>query len=190
MQVVGYEGCGPYRSTNAISSYARIGGEESQASNQGEKGRAEQSGAERLDGRERAQVERLEARDRQVRAHEAAHIAVGGSLVRGGANFEYEIGPDGKAYAVGGEVSIDISKGDTPEETIQKMQQVRAAAMAPSDPSPQDYRVAASAAMMEARARAELAERRSEELSKQLQKNSYEDKNSLKIGQTTIDSIA
>lgn len=128
---------------------------------------------EELSDSEKTYVSKLEQADRNVRAHEAAHIAAGGSLVRGGANFEYETGPDGKMYAVAGEVSIDSGEGSTPEETISKMQQVKAAAMAPGDPSPQDYRVAASAAVMEARARAEQTKEKSEEAAQAVSGTTY-----------------
>ena len=93
--------------------------------------------------------------DAQVRAHEAAHLSAGGGVVTGGANFSYERGSDGKMYAVAGEVPIDASEGNTPEATIQKARRIVAAAMAPADPSPQDYRVAATAMMMEVQARTE-----------------------------------
>jgi hypothetical protein len=107
------------------------------------------------------QLDKLKATDRQVRAHEQAHMAAGGALVRGGASYSYQKGPDGQLYAVGGEVSIDVSPGRTPEETISKAAQIRAAALAPADPSGQDRNVAAGAARLEAEARAELASRAS-----------------------------
>ena len=108
---------------------------------------------------EKRKLEHLETRDREVRAHEQAHLGQGGSLVRGGAHFDYEMGPDGRRYAVGGEVHIDVSEvqGD-PEETIEKMGRVRQAALAPASPSQQDRLVAAEAARTEQRARAELRE--------------------------------
>lgn len=99
----------------------------------------------------------LQSTDSKVRSHEAAHIAAGGGIVNGGANFSYTRGPDGKMYATGGEVPIDTSEGKNPQETIQKARQIASAAMAPSDPSPQDYKVAATAVMMEMRARMEEA---------------------------------
>lgn len=101
-----------------------------------------------LTAEEQAEVDRLQAIDRRVRAHERAHVAAGGNLITKGASFEYETGPDGKRYAVAGEVSIDVSPEQDPEATIRKAQRVRAAAMAPADPSPQDRRVAAEAAAM------------------------------------------
>lgn len=108
-----------------------------------------------LTSSEKALVAKLQARDSVVRAHEAAHIAAGSGVVVGGASFTYQIGPDNKQYAIGGEVPIDSSPGKTPDETILKAQRIRAAALAPADPSPQDYKVAASASVMEARARAQ-----------------------------------
>lgn len=108
---------------------------------------------------EKAEVEKLRARDREVRAHEAAHKAAAGNHARGSAQFSFENGPDGRRYAVGGEVSIDTSKvsGD-PEATIRKAQTIRRAANAPVQPSAQDRSVAAQASQMESEARAELLE--------------------------------
>lgn len=122
----------------------------------GGNGGTEQPG--RLTAEEQAEVKQLKATDRRVRAHEMAHIAAGAGVVTSGARFEYEKGPDGQLYAVGGEVSIDSSpvRGD-PEATIVKAGKVRRAALAPSDPSAQDRRVAAQAAQMAAQARLELA---------------------------------
>jgi hypothetical protein len=106
---------------------------------------------------EQKQVTELKQRDREVRAHEAAHVGAGSGVVSGGVKFSYQSGPDGKRYAVGGEVGIDASPvKDNPEATIRKMQQVRAAALAPASPSGQDRSVAAAAAAQEATARMEL----------------------------------
>jgi len=122
-----------------------------------------------LSKEEKKQVQELKRSDNEVRAHEMAHIAAGGQYVRSGARFEYQSGPDGGRYAVGGEVSIDTSavRGD-PAATIIKMQSVKRAALAPASPSGQDRSVASSAAATEANARKELAAERtatSDELS-------------------------
>ena len=76
---------------------------------------------------------------------------------------EYETGPDGQRYAVGGEVGIDTSAipGD-PEATLLKAQTVMRAAMAPAEPSAQDQLVAAAAKTMESQAFIELAKIESE----------------------------
>lgn len=105
---------------------------------------------------ERLQVAELELIDTKVRAHEMAHLAAAGSHATGGANFQYVKGPDGKRYAVGGEVGIDTGKASSPEATISKMQTVRTAALAPSDPSPQDRKVAARASLVITEASHEL----------------------------------
>ncbi|MCI6299360.1 MAG: hypothetical protein MR582_06955, partial [Campylobacter sp.] len=70
--------------------------------------------------------------------------------------YTYERGPDNKMYAVAGEVGISTSQGNTPQESLNKAQTIRRAALAPADPSPQDLKVAAQAASMEMNARAEI----------------------------------
>lgn len=102
------------------------------------------------------QVRDLQTRDREVRAHEQAHIAASGGLARGGASFSFQVGPDGKRYAVGGEVSIDTGTAGSPEATIARMQAVRRAALAPANPGATDRAVAAQARGVEARARLEM----------------------------------
>ena len=110
------------------------------------------------------QVADLKARDQEIRIHEMAHVLAGGPYVTSGPSYQYEMGPDGKGYAVAGSVGIDTSpvQGD-PEATIAKMQAVAAAALAPSQPSGQDYKVAAAARQAEAQARAELTQQRVEQ---------------------------
>ncbi|SIP91289.1 putative metalloprotease CJM1_0395 family protein [Marinobacterium stanieri] len=115
------------------------------------------------DGKTRAQVieeqrviDALQSRDREVRQHERAHQAAGAGHT-GAVSYTFQKGPDGRMYAIGGEVGIDTSavSGD-PRATLEKAEVIIRAAMAPADPSPQDYRVAASARAMAADARAEL----------------------------------
>ncbi|MBN1758980.1 MAG: hypothetical protein JW863_11710 [Chitinispirillaceae bacterium] len=118
--------------------------------------REEPSSSAELTPDEKKQVTELKKRDREVKAHEAAHMAAGGSYVRGSATYSYQSGPDGKRYAVGGEVAIDTSPEDDPNATIRKMQTVRSAALAPANPSGQDRSVAAAASAQEAKARQEL----------------------------------
>jgi hypothetical protein len=105
-----------------------------------------------------AHVERLNERDAEVRAHEAAHLAAAGSVARGGVQLSYQVGPDGRMYATGGEVKIDVSPAANPQESLAKARQIRAAALAPASPSGQDLAVAAAASRMEAEARQELAQ--------------------------------
>jgi hypothetical protein len=104
--------------------------------------------ARKLTGDQQREVVRLQQLDTHVRQHEAAHQAAGGSLT-GAASFSYQTGPDGRSYAVGGEVSVRLQAGRTPDETIANARQARRAALAPTDPSPQDLAVAAQASELE-----------------------------------------
>ncbi len=103
---------------------------------------------------EKRLVTKLEARDAEVKAHEAAHQSAGAST--GAATYSYQQGPDGKMYAIGGEVSISFQTGSTPQETIANARKIAAAAMAPANPSGQDNAVASSAKMMEMKAQQQL----------------------------------
>ncbi|MCA9734436.1 MAG: hypothetical protein H6696_04925 [Deferribacteres bacterium] len=109
---------------------------------------------------EKKQIAELKARDREVHVHEQAHLSAAGGLARGGANFTYAVGPDGRRYATGGEVSIDTSSvPDDPQATIQKMNTVRKAALAPMNPSATDRSVAAKASATAAKAQGELMQK-------------------------------
>ena len=102
------------------------------------------------------EIQKLSARDAEVRAHEQAHKSAAGS--HGGAiSLSYKQGPDGKRYAVEGEVPVDMSSvsGD-PEATLAKMRQIQRAALAPAEPSSADRRVAARAAQKAAKAQREI----------------------------------
>lgn len=106
---------------------------------------------------EQLEIAELVSRDAEVRAHEQAHAAVGG-VYAGAPTYTFTRGPDGKRYAVGGEVSIDVSAvPNDPEATLRKMEIVLRAALAPAEPSAQDLRVAGRAQAQMTQARAELA---------------------------------
>lgn len=117
---------------------------------------------EELSRDEKRLVNELQARDTEVRAHEAAHQAGGAST--GGASYTYQQGPDGKMYAIGGEVSVTMRSGSSPEETIRNAQAVIASAMAPGDPSAQDLAVASSARVMMMKAEQQKAQEIQEEM--------------------------
>jgi len=116
----------------------------------------------RLSDEALAQLGKLRARDTKVRQHEAAHLAAAGGLATSGASFTYQKGPDGVNYAVGGEVGIDVSPGRTPQDTIERAKTIKAAALAPADPSGPDLAVAAKAQQLEQQARGELAKQHSD----------------------------
>lgn len=126
-------------------------------------GKSTDSTGLRLSDEDKRLIRELQKRDQEVRAHERAHKTAAGSLARGSATYTYQIGPDGRRYAIGGEVHIDVSPGSTPEESLEKARRIRSAASAPSEPSAQDHSVASDAARLEAEARKELQENRRED---------------------------
>ena len=149
--------------------------------------RTPQTDAEEL--AEQQIIRSLESRDKEVRTHERAHAAVGGAYT-GSPSYSFEIGPDGKKYAVEGEVAVDVTPvaGD-PQETIAKMKKVQAAALAPANPSSQDIRVAASASSIIAEAQAELITANSESTeAKPKINNLYRDKESLQQGNDSLEN--
>lgn len=134
------------------------GSEESKAAANSEPGQPKAPNGKALSEEDLLEVSELQQRDAEVKTHEQQHAAVGGQYA-GAPSYTYERGPDGKRYAVGGAVSIDVApvKGD-PEATIRKMEVVRRAALAPAQPSSADRAIAADAAQKSAQARAELAQ--------------------------------
>lgn len=126
---------------------------------------AEQEQAEQQAKAEQQELRELQARDQEVRAHEQAHATVGGRYA-GTPSYEYQQGPDGRRYAVGGEVQIDLAPiaGD-PQATMQKMQQVKAAALAPAEPSAADRSIASEATNRLLQAQAELIAEQTQQLS-------------------------
>lgn len=108
-------------------------------------------------------VAELQQIDRRVRDHERAHLAAGRGVITSTADFTYTYGPDGRAYAIAGEVGIDTSPESKPEDNIYKGQRIQAAALAPRDPSPTDYRVASIGSQLELQGRSDLAQQRFEE---------------------------
>ncbi len=111
---------------------------------------------------DRQVVRQLAARDREVRAHEAAHQAAGGPYT-GGAQFTYQRGPDGRMYAIGGSVSIDTAEvPNDPEATLDKAQTVQRAALAPAQPSSADRQIALRAQQMANQAEIDLLRIRAE----------------------------
>jgi len=102
------------------------------------------------------EINQLQTRDREVRSHELAHASVGGQYA-GTPSYTYTNGPDGRLYAIGGEVDIDTSTipGD-PGATLEKAEQIIASALAPANPSAADRNIAARAKQMATEARTQM----------------------------------
>lgn len=132
------------------------------------------AGAQELSPEEQRIVQKLQQTDREVRAHEQAHKAAGAGYTSS-ASFQTTTGPDGRQYAVAGEVSIDTSSvPGNPEATIRKLDIVIRAALAPAQPSSQDFAVARAAQSARQQAQAELNNLRAAEISDESQRSLLE----------------
>ena len=121
------------------------------------------TGGQELTEEEEKVVRELKETDQKVRAHEQAHKSVAGPYA-GPISYETVTGPDGGQYAVAGHVDIDVSPvSGNPSATIQKMEVVIRAALAPAEPSPEDMNVARQAQNVKIQAQRELQEQREQE---------------------------
>ncbi len=123
----------------------------------GEEGAPAQAGpksSDELSEEERRQVEELKRRDQEVRTHEQAHVAAGAGLA-GAPVYEYQNGPDGRRYAIGGHVDLRTSGATDPETALREAETIKRAAMAPAEPSSTDRSVASEAEAKINRLRAE-----------------------------------
>jgi len=137
------------------SSTSRAKGREDSSASGNSKGKSHADPSELSPERQRL-LNSLKDSDRKVRDHEAAHLRAAGGYAQGGASYEFRRGPDGKQYAVAGDVRIDAGPESTPSRTIAKMKVVIRAALAPADPSAQDRRVASQARQAIAQAYQEM----------------------------------
>ncbi len=121
----------------------------------------DEAGSEQdLTQEEQAQLAELQATDQRVRAHEQAHAAAGAYNVR----YDYQTGPDGKQYAVGGSAQIATTTNSSdPDGRIAEARKMRNAALAPADPSSEDMAVAAKATRIEMEAQVQKLEEQVEE---------------------------
>jgi hypothetical protein len=148
--------------------------EEEKNQQQEEQKEKQQDKKQEVEQVELKQIKELKARDTEVRNHEQAHAAVGGKYA-GSPSYDYQRGPDGNNYAVGGEVPIDVAViANDPQATIDKMQQVKAAALAPAEPSSADRSIAADATQKIAAAQADLATESIKQEDKESQKKELE----------------
>lgn len=108
------------------------------------------------------EIEELKTYEKMVIAHERTHMIVGGGIA-GAPSYTYTIGPDGKKYVSGGNVTMRIPQANSFENMIRNLKRVKAAATAPSNPSPQDMQTAAIASAREASIKTEYAIKKAKE---------------------------
>lgn len=119
------------------------------AANQDTKNNQKAKGAlvanEKLSQEDKQIIADLKARDSEVKTHEQAHRAAAAGINASAPSYDYETGPDGKKYAVGGEVNVSFREGGSAESDVAKAQAMKAAALAPAQPSSQDLAAARNA---------------------------------------------
>lgn len=103
------------------------------------------SANEKLSQEDKQIIADLKARDAEVKTHEQAHRAAAAGINASAPSYDYETGPDGKKYAVGGEVNVSFREGGSAESNVAKAQAMKAAALAPAQPSSQDLSAARNA---------------------------------------------
>ena len=81
-------------------------------------------------------LEKFKKMDTNVRSHEQVHASIGPTTSP--ISYNYQQGPDGKMYAVGGSVRLDTSIPDDPKAAAFKLEQIKKAASGPSDTSNAD----------------------------------------------------
>lgn len=123
-----------------------------------EENQKKSSTTEELTPAQEQEIKDLKARDAEVKTHEQAHMAAAAGIGASSPSYKYEIGPDGKRYAVGGEVNLSFTQNGDPRETIAKATIMRAAALAPISPSAQDRAVAREASQIIAEAQQKMAQ--------------------------------
>lgn len=111
-------------------------------------------GSADLDPVEKATVAQLQSRDSAVRQEERAHAAAAGPY--GSApQYEYQIGPDGKAYAIGGHVDVGVSMTGSAADRDRALATLQNAALAPNAPSGADMAAFRQASLQRATAKAD-----------------------------------
>jgi len=85
-------------------------------------------------------LEKFKQSDAKVRSHEQIHASIGHTTTP--ISYNYQQGPDGKMYAVGGSVRFDTSIPSDPKAAAFKLDQIQKAASAVADASGADNTIA------------------------------------------------
>jgi len=85
-------------------------------------------------------LEKFRNKDAEIRTHEQAHASIGHTTTP--ISYNYQEGPDGKMYAVGGSVRLETSIPDDPKAAAFKLDMLQKAASGPSNLSGADGAIA------------------------------------------------
>lgn len=145
-------------------------------SHEGEdKKKNDSSSKNNLSQEEKQKIQDMENRDKEVKTHEQAHKAAAQGINSSSPSYETKKGPDGKDYAVAGEVRIGFTPTEDNEKNLEKAKTLRNAALAPAEPSSQDLKVAQDATRMIFEYSQKIQSEKSKETEKSAQKSEKED---------------
>ena len=82
-------------------------------------------------------------KDASIKSHEQSHAAM--ATTTSPISYNYQEGPDGKMYAVGGSVRLDTSIPADTEAAIAKIDRIKAASTGVDNPSGADMAIASAA---------------------------------------------
>jgi len=85
-------------------------------------------------------LEKFKQADANIRSHEQVHASIGQTTAP--ISYNYQKGPDGKMYAVGGSVRLDTSIPSDPKAAAFKLDQIQKAAIGTADASGADMGIA------------------------------------------------
>lgn len=88
-------------------------------------------------------LNKFKNKDSEVKTHEQTHAS--GATTTSTINYNYQVGPDGKLYAIGGSVRFDTSIPKDPQSAKVKMDQLQSASSSVSSLSGADASIAQTA---------------------------------------------
>lgn len=101
-------------------------------------------GAEKYDENDYQRVlNKFKNKDSEIRTHEQTHAS--GAATTSAINYNYQVGPDGKLYAMGGSVRFDTSIPNDPQSAKIKLEQLKDASSSVSSMSGADSSIAQTA---------------------------------------------
>lgn len=88
-------------------------------------------------------LEKFKSIDNKIRTHEQTHASSG--TTTSGIKYNYQAGPDGKLYATGGYVNLNVSIPKDESEAIAKLNEIQKASSSPSGLSGADSSIVQAA---------------------------------------------
>ena len=88
-------------------------------------------------------LQKFKKQDAEIKSHEQIHASIGQTTTP--ISYNYQQGPDGKMYAVGGSVRLDTSMPSDPKAAAFKLDMLQRAASGPSDVSGADVAISSQA---------------------------------------------